>query len=139
MLLVGTEDTIELIFTGESDQIEFDGPPQWVEKRSPDVNVRGFSPMVFTVGGLTGRNRARIATSDSQVADRIYDFCQAGVKDVTNRPSVDGEVISVTELIEALSLEAATLLMTVIIAASEGVESPCSAQDLSITESAKKK
>lgn len=139
MLLVGIEDTLELIFTGESEAIEFDGPPQWVKKNDPKVKVRNFSPMVFTIGGLTGRVRARVATSDSSVADRIYDFCQGGVRDVTNRPIHNGEPVSVGELVDAVSLEAATLLMSVIIAASEGSADPCAAQDLSITQGSKKK
>ena len=139
MLLVGIDDTLSLVYTGESSKIEHPGPSQWVKSTSKNLKARGFKPTVFTVGGLTGRMRARIATSETGVADRIYDFCQAGVRTIEPLPSSNGEQMSVTDVVESLSLEAATLLMSVIIAASEGEKNPISAQDLDLTSGNKKK
>ena len=139
MLLVGMDDTLKLVYTGESDKIDFDGPSQWVKVTDKGLKCRSFKPTVFTVGGLTGRMRARIATSDMGVADRIYDFCQSGIRDVEPLPMMAGEPMTVSDVIENLSLEAATMLMSIIISASEGDDDPCSAQDISITEDTKKK
>lgn len=138
MLLVGIDDTLELVWTGESDKIEFPGPDQWVEWNHKDLKLRSFKPSVFTIGGLTGRMRARLATSDAEVADRIFDFCQAGVKDVSPRPKSAAGEMSVTDVVECLALDAASMLMTVIVAASEGNPDPCSQQDLEVTATKKK-
>ena len=138
MLLVGIDDTLELVWTGESDKIEFNGPDQWVQWNHKDLNLRGFKPMVFTIGGLNGRTRARLATSEAAVADRIFDFCQAGVKDINPRPERNGEKMSVTDVVECLALDAASMLMSVIVAASEGNQDPCAQQDIEITKGKKK-
>jgi hypothetical protein len=139
MLLVGIDDTLSLVFTGESSKLEHPGPNKWVKSTSKDLKARGIKPTVFTVGGMTGRMRARIATSETGVADRIYDFCQAGVRDVSPLPQKDGAGMAVTDVVESLSLEAATLLMSVIMAASEGEADPLAAQDTTLTEDTKKK
>tara|TARA_Y100001963_G_scaffold150245_1_gene231071 strand:+ start:165 stop:578 length:414 start_codon:yes stop_codon:yes gene_type:complete len=133
MLLVGIDDSLELVWTGESDKIEFPGPDQWVTWNHKDLKIRGFKPTVFTIGGLTGRMRARLATSEANVADRIFDFCQAGVKEIQPRPQSGGNEMSVKDVIECLQLTAASMLMSVIVAASEGMSDPCSVQDLEVT------
>ena len=138
MLLVGIDDSLSLVWTGESEKIEFSGTDQWVEATHKDLKLRGLKPTIFTVGGLTGRMRARLATSEAEVADRIFDFCQAGVKDVQPRPKRAGEQMSVSDVVECLALDAASMLMSVIVAASEGKTNPCAEQDLEVTAGKKK-